>query len=177
MKVSDLLIGVAVGLLLVGSFFLGRICAPKGPEIAPEPQVDTVYLRDTITVSKPIYLTRYILDTLYYPVPGETDTLWVPLPREQVEWHPLDGVGVGRGRGGGLRPALRHASGRDYPRAVPGEGPPAVGHRSDGGLRRDRPGALALRGRGGELDAVEVVTFTKGGPHILTGKIEYYGRI
>lgn len=87
MKVSDLLIGVAVGLLLVGSFFLGRICAPKGPEIAPEPQVDTVYLRDTITVSKPVYLTRYILDTLYYPVPGETDTLWVPLPREQVEWR------------------------------------------------------------------------------------------
>lgn len=87
MKANDLLLGVAVGLLLVGSFFLGRVSAPKGPEIVPEPQVDTVYLRDTITVAKPVYLTRYILDTLYYPVPGETDTLWVPLPREQVEWR------------------------------------------------------------------------------------------
>ena len=87
MAAKDLLLGIAVGLLLVGAFVLGRISSPRCPETPPEPQVDTLYLRDTVTVREPVYVTQRIIDTLYFPVPGETDTLWLPLPREQVEWR------------------------------------------------------------------------------------------
>ena len=88
MATKDLLLGVAVGLALVGAFFLGRCFPHKGSENDPKPQRDTLYLRETITVAKPVYLTRTVLDTMYFPIYlHETDTVLVPLPREQVEWR------------------------------------------------------------------------------------------
>lgn len=87
MAAKDLLLGVAVGLFLVGAFFLGRCFPFPGSQPSPEPQRDTLYLRDTITVSEPVYITRRELDTVWVPVvTPQHDTVEAPLVREQVEW-------------------------------------------------------------------------------------------
>lgn len=80
--------GMLFGLAVMASFCLGRRW-PTGGQIGPDPgQVDTLYIRDTITVSKPIYEERTVLDTCY--LPADTirihDTLFVALQKEQVRW-------------------------------------------------------------------------------------------
>lgn len=69
MAAKDLLLGIAVGLLLVGAFVLGRRSAPKGPEIEPaEPKRDTCWLHDTLKISKPTPATTE---------PERVDTFWL----------------------------------------------------------------------------------------------------
>lgn len=93
MQAKDLLLSVAAAavtaLLISGAYLVGRFWLHEGSQNEPKPQRDTIYLRDTITVAKPVYLTRREIDTVYVPVliPGERDTVVVPLVREQVEWQ------------------------------------------------------------------------------------------
>lgn len=59
---------------------LHRRDTPPVPVV--ETRVDTLYVYDTVTAWKPVPFNVYVVDTLYVPVPGDTDTVWVQLPRE-----------------------------------------------------------------------------------------------
>lgn len=53
-------------------------------------RVDTLVVYDTITIDKPTYITRRVTDTILVSVTDTirtTDTLYVALPKEQVEWR------------------------------------------------------------------------------------------
>lgn len=75
-----LAVGIAVGF----GFWSARHYRYKGPETVIKIERDTLYIYDTITAYKPVPFNVYVVDTLYVPVPvkGETDTVWVQLPRE-----------------------------------------------------------------------------------------------
>ena len=76
---------------LVIGFALGygarRTPAPAPPEV----RVDTLYVRDTIVSLRPVYERVKVVDTMtvYVPVHDtihRTDSVFVQLPREQLEW-------------------------------------------------------------------------------------------
>lgn len=86
---QPLLLGLSVLLLLLLSFQAGRIWGRTAPSAPVEEKVDTLVIRDTISVSKPVYLTRRVVDSVLVPVRDTLmvrDTLFVVLEREQVEW-------------------------------------------------------------------------------------------
>lgn len=71
-------------------FFVGQWSAEEGHSEPLEPKVDTLVIRDTISVSKPIYVTRKVVDTMLVAVTDTMmvhDTTYVYLTREQVEWR------------------------------------------------------------------------------------------
>lgn len=71
-------------------FVLGRRSAGNGPVLPVKSKVDTLYIRDTITAYKPIYIAKRVTDTLRIPVRDtirERDTVFVLLQREQLEWR------------------------------------------------------------------------------------------
>ena len=55
------------------------------PEPVIDVRVDTLYVRDTLRVTEPVYVAVRTVDTMYLPVylPGRTDTVWAELPREE----------------------------------------------------------------------------------------------
>jgi hypothetical protein len=53
-------------------------------------KVDTLYLRDTLRVEKPVFIERHMVDTMVVSVTEFQvvhDTAFVQLPREQVEYR------------------------------------------------------------------------------------------
>lgn len=80
--------GIAVAILL--GFLVGRRC-PRGDQgESLTPKVDTLFIRDTIKVTEPKYVTRRVVDSIPYPVTDTIrlrDTLWVILERQQVTWE------------------------------------------------------------------------------------------
>lgn len=82
-------LGLAVALIAAASFHLGRIY-PKNARIsAVNEKVDTVFIRDTITLSKAVKIARRVTDTVRIPVHDTIrtmDTLFVLLEREALEW-------------------------------------------------------------------------------------------
>jgi opacity protein-like surface antigen len=87
------LLALALGLaaaFLAGFLGARRIYAGKEPQTVVKTETDTLYLRDTITVSTPIirYVTRVSVDTFRVADTVRLrDTLFVALDREQVEWR------------------------------------------------------------------------------------------
>ena len=82
------------GIVFAGSVFLAFKIGQKHPlKLDSTPisvQVDTLYLRDTITCEKPVYLTKYVERVQLVPVTDTVrrqDTLYVALEREAVEWR------------------------------------------------------------------------------------------
>lgn len=71
------LILIALGAVL---FLLGR-CSAKTPRLQAESvRVDTLYVRDTITREKPVYMRVYVRDSIYVTVRDtlyQTDTVWL----------------------------------------------------------------------------------------------------
>lgn len=86
---------IAISLVVVLSLLvLGHdIClkyAQKPPTIEPIVKVDTLIIRDTITQTEPIYVTRHKIESVLVPVTDSVmihDTLYVYLDREQVVWQ------------------------------------------------------------------------------------------
>lgn len=78
---------VIVLVSLALGFMVGRGCV-KTPHCGPpEVRVDTLTVRDTIVAYKPVLEVRRVVDTMKVPVPvRDTDTVFVQLPREQLEW-------------------------------------------------------------------------------------------
>ena len=77
-------------LLLAFAFWLGCISHKNPPIPPPIEKVDTLYLRDTVTVSKPIYFAKKVVDSVLVSVRDTVtlrDTLFLALAKEQVEWR------------------------------------------------------------------------------------------
>ncbi len=77
-------------LLLAFAFWLGWISHKNPPIPPPIERIDTLYLRDTVTVSKPIYFAKKVVDSVLVPVRDTVtlrDTLFIALEKEQVEWR------------------------------------------------------------------------------------------
>ena len=87
----DFLWGLLFAIALAGAFVLGQIFpskTPQGGEI--NTQVDTLFIRDTIKVTEPKYVTKKVVDSIPYPVVDTLrlmDTLIVYLPKEQIRWE------------------------------------------------------------------------------------------
>ena len=63
-------IGVAVAILIL--FLFDRIIPRNAPQEPQSIRVDTLFIRDTIKVTKPVYVTRKVVDSVLVPV---TDTI------------------------------------------------------------------------------------------------------
>lgn len=81
-------VGIAVAVLI--GFFIGQQHPQKLPVEPIKEKVDTLLIFDTITLTKPVFVEKIQLDSVYMPV---TDTLWkhdtlyVYLEREQIQWQ------------------------------------------------------------------------------------------
>ena len=81
-------VGIAVAVLI--GFLIGQKYPQKSPVEPITEKVDTLLIFDTITLTKPVFVEKIQLDSIYMPV---TDTLWkhdtlyVYLEREQIQWQ------------------------------------------------------------------------------------------
>ncbi len=81
-------VGIAVAVLI--GFLIGQKHPQKPPVEPIKEKVDTLLIFDTITLTKPVFVEKIQLDSVYMPV---TDTLWmhdtlyVYLVREQIQWQ------------------------------------------------------------------------------------------
>ena len=81
-------VGIAVAVLI--GFLIGQKHPQKSPVEPIKEKVDTLLIFDTITLTKPVFVEKVQLDSVYMPV---TDTLWkhdtlyVYLEREQIQWQ------------------------------------------------------------------------------------------
>ena len=81
-------VGIAVAVLI--GFLIGQQHPQKSPVEPIKEKVDTMFIFDTITHTKPVFMEKIQLDSVYMPV---TDTLWkhdtlyVYLEREQIQWQ------------------------------------------------------------------------------------------
>ena len=81
-------VGIAVAVLI--GVLIGQKHPQKSPVEPIKEKVDTLLIFDTITLTKPIFVEKIQLDSVYMPV---TDTLWkhdtlyVYLEREQIQWQ------------------------------------------------------------------------------------------
>lgn len=72
-----LIVGMVAGMLLCRTFFV--------PERVVETQRDTIVVRDTHIVERPVYIRKKITDTMLVAVTDTMrlrDTLYVPIPKE-----------------------------------------------------------------------------------------------
>lgn len=72
-----LIVGIVAGMLLCRTFFV--------PERVVETQTDTIVVRDTHIVERPVYIRKKITDTILVAVTDTMrlrDTLYVPIPKE-----------------------------------------------------------------------------------------------
>ena len=80
--------GIAVAVLI--GVLIGQKHPQKSPVEPIKEKVDTLLIFDTITLTKPVFVEKIQLDSVYMPV---TDTLWkhdtlyVYLEREQIQWQ------------------------------------------------------------------------------------------
>ena len=81
-------VGIAVAVLI--GFLIGQQHPQKLPVEPIKEKVDTLLIFDTITLTKPVFVEKIQLDSVYMHV---TDTLWkhdtlyVYLEREQIQWQ------------------------------------------------------------------------------------------
>ena len=78
--VAALLIGVLIG----GEYPLKKPIEPMNKK------VDTLFVHDTITLSKPVFVEKVKLDSVLVPVIDTLriqDTMYVYLEREQIQWQ------------------------------------------------------------------------------------------
>ena len=93
-RVKDWLMVAAAAVVVFCCGGIGFKIGQKHPlklDILPvNEKADTLYIRDTITREKPVYLTRYVDRVQLVPVRDTIrlkDTLFVALERERVEWR------------------------------------------------------------------------------------------
>ena len=96
-QVTAIAIAVALLVLVIGIAAAGRAGYNRGKaEAIAGIKTDTVVVtrtvRDTIRVPEPKYIAVKVTDTLYVPVavPGDTVTVFVPLPKEQRYYEDAD---------------------------------------------------------------------------------------
>jgi hypothetical protein len=85
-----ILMGMGIVVAILIGFLVGRRCPRNDQGETPTPKVDTLFIRDTIKVTEPKYITRRMVDSIPYPVTDTIrmrDTLYVLLERQQVTWE------------------------------------------------------------------------------------------
>ena len=86
-EIKDTIVIVLAALLLgVACFFTGQYRGKRKAREEIKPQIDTIILRDTISLEKPIYISSRVVDTMLVPVTDTLmvhDTLMVQIPREE----------------------------------------------------------------------------------------------
>ena len=81
-------VGIAVAVLI--GFLIGQKHPQKLPVEPIKEKVDTLLIFDTITLTKPVFVEKIQLDSVYMPVADtlwKHDTLYVYLEREQIQWQ------------------------------------------------------------------------------------------
>jgi hypothetical protein len=81
-------IGIAVAILIL--FLFDRRIPRNAPQEPQSVKVDTLFVRDTIKVTQPKFITRRVVDSVLVPVTDTIrlrDTLYVFLEREQIRWE------------------------------------------------------------------------------------------
>ena len=81
-------VGIAVAVLI--GFLIGQKHPQKLPVEPIKEKVDTLLIFDTITLTKPVFMEKIQLDSVYMPVTHtlwKHDTLYVYLEREQIQWQ------------------------------------------------------------------------------------------
>lgn len=90
MKAESTIYGIILLIALCLGVLMGYKC-PKRTDFRPvEQKVDTLYVFDTITCEKPVFVSRKVIDSVLVPVTDTLrmhDTLFVYLEREQVMWQ------------------------------------------------------------------------------------------
>lgn len=85
---ASVIAGIVVAACL--GFIIGHRSCMDRPVEPPIVKVDTLFIRDTIKVSVPKFITKRVVDSIPYPV-GDTirlrDTLFMILEREQIRWE------------------------------------------------------------------------------------------
>ena len=87
---QHILAGVGIAVAVLIGFLIGQKHPQKSPVEPIKEKVDTLLIFDTITLTKPVFVEKIQLDSVYMPV---TDTLWkhdtlyVYLEREQIQWQ------------------------------------------------------------------------------------------
>ena len=87
---QHILAGVGIAVAVLIGFLIGQKHPQKSPVEPIKEKVDTLLIFDTITLTKPVFVEKIKLDSVYMPV---TDTLWkhdtlyVYLEREQIQWQ------------------------------------------------------------------------------------------
>ena len=89
--VRDLVTAIlCVAMVVLASFVAGRMTAGNGAGETIVVKVDTLFIRDTLTVYKPKWETKTVIDSVLVPVTDSVivnDTVYVALAREQVVWE------------------------------------------------------------------------------------------
>ena len=81
-------VGIAVAVLI--GFLIGQKHPQKLPMAPIKEKEDTLLIFDTITLTKPVFVEKIQLDSVYMPVTDtlwKRDTLYVYLEREQIQWQ------------------------------------------------------------------------------------------
>ena len=81
-------VGIAVAVLI--GFLIGQQHPQKSPVEPIKEKVDTLLIFDTIPLTKPVFVEKIQLDSVYMPAPDtlwKHDTLYVYLVREQIQWQ------------------------------------------------------------------------------------------
>ena len=91
-KISQILIAAAnLALIVVVVWgYFARRSRGNGPCADVKPQIDTMYVFDTIRINTPVKIESRIIDTLLVHVRDTVtlrDTVFLRLPREQVRWE------------------------------------------------------------------------------------------
>lgn len=87
-RLKNAIFSVGLLALLAAAFMAGSHWPFPSRSRPVETKVDTLYVRDTLTVKTPVFFERRIIDPVTVPVVvRDTDTVAVQLPREQVVWR------------------------------------------------------------------------------------------
>lgn len=81
---------IAVVALIFFHYYIGERDGRNTAISSFEGKSDTLVIHDTIVENKPVYVAKKVVDTLRIPVVDTiriTDTLYIELEREQVEWR------------------------------------------------------------------------------------------
>lgn len=85
-----ILMGIGIAAAILISFLCGQRCSRNRPGEPKTPKVDTLVIHDTIKVTKPVSVTKRVVDSIPYPVIDTLrlrDTLYVYLERDQIRWE------------------------------------------------------------------------------------------
>lgn len=87
---QNILTGLGIAVAVLMGFLIGQRCPQNQPVEPIKEKVDTLFIFDTITLTKPVSVEKIKLDSVLVPVVDTLrmqDTLYVYLERDQIQWQ------------------------------------------------------------------------------------------